>query len=147
MTPDTLARARHVVRVEATPRFQVLRARGFEIVEQAGLYPRVRAVRLAGWTLAIDFWMCLDEQGRYRTEWSRQVPFELGGAAAIDREERQECVRYWRTHVLYASRPFEVAVRTLEADVVAIAEVLESWSEEAILSTGERVATRRIRKK
>lgn len=147
MTRDTLARARRVVKVEATPRFEVLRARGFEIVGQVGLYPRVRAVRLGGWTLAIDFWMCLDEHGRYRTEWSRDVPFELGGAAAIDREEGEECVRYWRTHVLYASRAYEVAVRTLDADVVAIAEILDSWSEEAILSTGERVATRRIRKK
>jgi hypothetical protein len=95
--------------------------------------------------LGIDFWMTLDERGKYRTEWSRDAPFELGGSASITRVEGAELIRYWRPYVFYASRPYDAALRTLEADVIAVAEHLESWSEETILGTGKRVPIGRPR--
>jgi hypothetical protein len=87
--------------------------------------------------------MALDDAGRYRTEWSREAPFELGGAAAIDRDEDNELIRYWKTFVLYRSRPYSVALNTLESDVRAVAAAIEKWTEDTIVQTGARVAIRR----
>jgi hypothetical protein len=45
--------------------------------------------------------------------------------------------------VLYASRPYDVAVHALAADLIVVAVAIESWSEETILGTGKRVPIRR----
>jgi hypothetical protein len=130
------------VRAEVEPAFLRLGDLGFQLVEHRGFYPRVRAERARPWLIGIDFWMCLDEVGKYRKEWSRTAPFELNGAAAIDRLEGEELIRYWRPEVLYSSRPYDVAVRTLESDLLALAKILEGWSEEKVVATGQRVHVR-----
>ena len=70
----------------------------------------------------------------------RSGPFELGGAAAIDRQEGVEVIRYWKPHILYASRPYDVALCTLATDLIELAAVIESWSEETVIGTGKRAA-------
>jgi tetratricopeptide (TPR) repeat protein len=99
VNPNALSAACSVVRAEASAAFARLADRGFRLPEQTGFYPRVRAEREEPWFLGIDFWMTLDEQGKYRTAWRRDTPFELGGAAAITREENGEVVRYWKPYV------------------------------------------------
>jgi hypothetical protein len=140
MNPKTFSSALDLVRAEASEAFARLADRGFRLPQQTGLYPRVHAERDEPWFLGIDFWMSLDEQGRYRTEWTRDTPFELSGVAAITREENGELVRYRRRYVLYAARPYDVAVRTLGADVIEVADVVEGWSREAVILTGERAS-------
>jgi hypothetical protein len=142
MDSETFSRACRLVRAEASVAFAGLVHRGFGLPEQTGFYPRVRAEREEPWLLGIDFWMTLDEGGDYRTEWSREAPFELGAAAAITRQEGPDLIRYWKRYVLYASRPYDVALRVLATDVIAVAEVIESWTEQTIVGTGERVAIR-----
>jgi len=86
--------------------------------------------------------MSLDETERYRPDWNPKEAFELSGAAAITRREKGKLIRYWKPFVLYASRPYEVALRTLAADIIAVAEIVESWSSESIIGTGQRVLIR-----
>jgi hypothetical protein len=142
MTPERLSSASRLVNAEASPAFARLIERGFLLAERTGFYPRVRGERKQPWNLAIDFWMRLDEAGKYRTEWSQEAPFELGGAAAIDRQEGMEVIRYWKPHVLYVSRPYDDALRTLATDLIELAEVIESWSEETVIGTGKRATIR-----
>jgi hypothetical protein len=142
MNPEAFSSACSLVRTEASVAFARLADRGFRLPEQTGFYPRVRAEREEPWPHGIDFWMALDERGQYRTEWSRDAPFELGGAAGITRQEGAELIRYWKPYVLYSSRPYDVALRTLEADVIVVAEIIEGWSEAAIVGTGKRVPIR-----
>jgi hypothetical protein len=73
-------------------------------------------------------------------QYGETVPFELSGAAAVTREENGEIVRYWKPYLLYVSRPYDVAVRTLATDVIAVAEIIEGWSEETIVVTGKRAS-------
>jgi hypothetical protein len=143
MVSEPLLVACVAVQEEAGQAFARLAERGYRPVERTGRYPRVRAERDGRLLLGIDFWMCLDERGRYRTEWSRLAPFELGGAAAIIREENTELIQYWKPYVLYDARPYEVALRSLAADVIVVAEAIEAWTEETIVGTGKRVQVRR----
>jgi hypothetical protein len=142
MNPEKMLAACGVVRAEAIGAFARLADRGFRVAEHTGFYPRVRAEREQPWSLGIDFWMALDERGQYRTEWSREAPFDLGGSASITRYEGEELVRYWMPYTLYGARPYDAALRTLEADVLAVAEIIEGWSEDVILGTGKRVPIR-----
>jgi hypothetical protein len=143
MNPEEMLAACGEVRAEAISAFACLAARGFRLAEHAGFYPRVRADREGTWFLGIDFWMTLDERGQYRTEWKRQTPFELSGIASITRQEGAELIRYRKPHVLYAARPYDLALQTLEADLTSVAQVIESWSDETIIGTGERGTIRR----
>ena len=142
MHPTTFSTECALVRAETSIAFTALNNRGFEVVAQTGFYPRVRAERTDIRTLGIDFWMSLDADGKYRTACSRDVPFELGGSTTVTRREEDGLVRYWKSYVLYADRPYDVALQTLGAVLVAVAEVIVTWSEEAILSTGKRVPIR-----
>ena len=147
MNPERMLADCSVVRAEAIGAFARLADRGFRVAEHRGFYPRVRADRERTWFLGIDFWMSLDERGKYRTEWNRETPFQLGGVASITRQEGAELIRYRKPYVLYASRPYDVAVRTLGADVTAVADVIESWSEETIIGAGERASIRQKARK
>jgi hypothetical protein len=142
MNPATFSVACALVRAETSNAFAVLNDQRFVIVAETGYYPRVRAVREGAWTLSLDFWMALDPVGQYRTEWRGDTPFELGGTAAVTRQEGDDLVRYSRSHVLYTSRPYNIALQTLEADLMTVAEVIGSWSEETIVSTGRRMSIR-----
>lgn len=132
-----------LVREDASQAFARLYDRGFQITEPSGPYPRITVVRRELWSMAIDFWMSLDERGKYQTQWRHDVPFELGGSASIRRNEGSHLVSYWKKYLAYDDRPYNVALQTLEEDVANVANVLENWDEATILDSGERVVARR----
>ena len=145
MTPEVFAVAQTAVRADTEAVFGTLAKQGFSLVPVPGFYPRVRAERsvhvhgLGHRALAIDFWMSLAEGGGYHAEWSRDAPFDLGGCATITRTEGAELIRYWKPYTLYSARPFNDAIGTLGTDLKVVADALESWSDNLVVSTGQRV--------
>jgi hypothetical protein len=137
-TEFTFDAARTIVRAEANPAFANVANRGFRLVETTGRYPRVEARRPGRVDVAIDFWMSLDEKGHYRTEWTRDAPFELGGSAAVDLQEGVERYRYWKAYSAYGKRPYDLALQSLAADIEAVADILEAWTEDIVIRTGSR---------
>jgi hypothetical protein len=134
----TLEDARRIVRAEVAPAFAGVASRGFQLVETTGRYPRVEARRSGRVEAVIDFWMSLDERGRYRLEWTRDTPFDLGGCVAVEREEGGACYRYWKPLRSYDARPYSLALQSLAADIDAFADVLEPWTEELVVRLGSR---------
>jgi hypothetical protein len=142
LNENTAMAARERVRHETGTAFAALALRGYTLAPQTGLYPRVHAECARGEVvIAIDFWISLDEGGRRRTVWRDDVPFELGGAVSLTRDEGGVSVRYWRPYVHY-TRPYRLALETLEADLGQTALTLEAWASEDMVSMGKRFVIR-----
>jgi hypothetical protein len=145
MTPEVFVAAQAAVSTDTKSAFAGLVQRGFKLVQTTGFYPRMLAHQAAAISagarreIGIDFWMSLAEGGGYRSEWTRDAPFDLGGYKTITCMERGELIRYWKPHSLYVARPYEVSIRTLGADLLLVAATLETWSDEVVLTTGKRV--------
>ncbi|HEY3820642.1 MAG TPA: hypothetical protein VGL81_25925 [Polyangiaceae bacterium] len=144
MTHEDFVSACAAVSADTKAAFATLAGRGFALVQRPGFYPRVQAQRhlhVAGglWSeIGIDFWMSLAECGGYRTEWSLDAPFHLGGCKTVTRMEAGERVRYWKPHAHYSTRPYQEALRTLASDLWSLADELEGWSEDDVVRMGKR---------
>jgi hypothetical protein len=147
MNRDDFLAAIEQVRLETHPAFDALIQSGrLHLVTTTGLYPRVRVEREDDCHRFFEFWMTLDEAGRYRTTWDRRAPFELSGGAMTSREEDGDHVRYVQAYVLYKDRPYEEALLTLPSDVSKLADIVEAFSVESVVKDGRRGVVRTVPK-
>lgn len=127
---------------EARPVFEAfLQKHGLEVPDHLGRYPRLRGehLRADGILASVDFVMEFDEHGQYFTTFCDDLPYELSGGLAIDRDEPEGRVRYAKFAVTYGQKPFGTAVRTLARDLEGLWATIERWSMDDVLSGRRKV--------
>jgi hypothetical protein len=116
-------------------------AHGFHYARDVGNYPRVRIERSlsANGAMWLEFWMTLDDAGRYRESCTDDTPYELSGGVSFERIEGDATNRYYMTHAIYTARPFRSALATLRGDLETLFVAVGTNTREQVLSSGIKV--------
>ena len=128
---------------EVRPIFDDFCARhGFSYVDRKSLgrYPRIRIEKPGPTKIWFELWMEFDERGGHFTQFTPDIPYELGaGAGVIVPDTSKYGIRYQKAIQCFAHKPFREVASILKSEMEKHLPLLEQWDLQYLKEHGTKV--------